>query len=174
MKRKIKITPLLVLLNLLFIGVPVVLLVIDRDVFIYNAVTAIGVILIAMLVRRCFFKNFNLSDLSNYLFIFMSLWLSALMIWVTVVGNLNSEYKDVSIIENNYLNIIAGVLIGCNPVILAFAFTIVCLACVVALGLAALACAVALAAVAFVLYLVFGGIYYGMRFLYRQCKKCCK
>ena len=163
MKRKIKITPLLVLINLLFIGVPVVLLVIDRDVFIYNAVTAIGVILIAILVRRCFFKQFNLSDLSNYLFIFMSLWLSALMIWATVVGNLNPKYKNVSIIENNYLNIIAGVLIGCNPVILAFALAIICLACVVAL-----------AAVAFVLFVVFGGIYYGMRFLYRQCKKCCK
>ena len=151
------------MINLLFLGVPVVLMVIDRNVFIYNAVTAIGVILIAMLVRRCFFKNFNLSDLSNYLFIFMSLWLSALMIWATVVGNFNSKYKDVSIIENNYLNIIAGVLIGCNPVLLPLVLAIVCLACVVGL-----------VAVVLVLFVVFGPIYYGMRFLYRQCKKCCK
>ena len=163
------------MINLLFIGVPVVLLVIDRYVFIYNAVTAVGVILIAMLVRRCFFKNFDLSDLTNYLFIFMSLWLSALMIWVTVAANFNSKYKDVSIIKNNYLNVIAGVLIGCNPVILALAAAIICLACAIALAAVALACVVALVALVLVLAILWFIVvspYYGMRFLYRQCKKC--
>ena len=144
------------MINLLFLGVPVVLLAMDKYVFIYNMVAAFGVIVITLLVRLCFFRKFLLSDLTNYLYLLSSLWLTALIIWATVEGNINSaEYQNVSIVQNEYFNIITGVLIACNPVVWAVVFAIVCLALLL-------------------IPLVFVGIYYGLRFLYRKCKKCCK
>ena len=141
------------MINLLFLGVPVVLLAMDKYVAIYNMVAAFGVIVITLLVRLCFFRKFMLSDLTNYLYLLSSLWLTALIIWATVEGNINSaKYETVSIVQNEYFNIITGVLIACNPVLWAIILAIV--------GIA--------------LFLVPYGIYRGMRFLYRKCKKCCK
>ena len=144
------------MINLLFLGVPVVLLAMDKYVFIYNMVAAFGVIVITLLVRLCFFRKFLLSDLTNYLYLLSSLWLTALIIWATVEGNINSaKYETVSIVQNEYFNIITGVLIACNPVVWAVVLFIVGIACCL-------------------IVLVLVGIYEGMRFLYRQCKKCCK
>ena len=144
------------MINLLFLGVPVVLLAMDKYVAIYNMVAAFGVFVITLLVRLCFFRKFLLSDLTNYLYLLSSLWLTALIIWAAVEGNINStEYKNISIVQNEYFNIITGVLIACNPIFLAIVFAIIGLALVLIL-------------------LVPYGIYRGMRFLYRKCKKCCK
>ena len=148
------------MINLLFLGVPVVLLAMDKYVFIYNMVAAFGVIVITLLVRLCFFRKFMLSDLTNYLYLLSSLWLTALIIWATVEGNINdSKYQDISIVQNEYFNIITGVLIACNPVVWA-----------VVLFIVGIACCLALAPIVLVPY----GIYCGMGFLYRKCKKCCK
>merc|ERR1719350_2552692 len=127
-KRKVKITPLLIMINLLFLGVPVVVLAMDKYVAIYNMVAAFGVIVITLLIRLCFFRKFMLSDLSNYLYLLSSLWLTALIIWATVEGNVNrTEYQNVSIVQNEYFNIITGVLIACNPVVWVIVIDIVCL-----------------------------------------------
>ena len=144
------------MINLLFLGVPVVLLAMDKYVAIYNMVAAFGVIVITLLVRLCFFRKFLLSDLTNYLYLLSSIWLTALIIWATVEGNINSaKYETVSIVQNEYFNIITGVLIACNPVVWAVVLIIVGIACCL-------------------IVLVLVGIYESMRFLYRQCKKCCK
>ena len=141
------------MINLLFLGVPVVLLAMDKYVAIYNMVAAFGVIVITLLVRLCLFRKFLLSDLTNYLYLLSSLWLTALIIWATVEGNIkHAEYQNISIVQNGYFNIITGVLIACNPVLWA----------------------IVLAIVGIPLFLVPYGIYRGMRFLYRKCKKCCK
>ena len=150
------------MINFLFLGVPVVLLAMDKYVAIYNMVAAFGVIVITLLVRLCFFRKFLLSDLTNYLYLLSSLWLTALIIWATVEGNINSaKYETVSIVQNEYFNIITGVLIACNPVVLAVVLFIVGIPC----------CLIVLVLALIVLVPV--GIYYGMRFLYRQCKKRC-
>ena len=152
------------MINLLFLGVPVVLLAMDKYVAIYNMVAAFGVIVITLLVRLCFFRKFLLSDLTNYLYLLTSIWLTALIIWATVEGNINaSEYQDISIVQNEYFNIITGVLIACNPVVWA-----------VVLFIVGIACCLALALIVLVLTLIALVPYHGMRFLYRQCKKCCK
>ena len=145
------------MINLLFLGVPVVLLAMDKYVAIYNMVAAFGVFVITLLVRlhrsRKFIPTISISDLTNYLYLLLSLWLTALIIWATVEGNINSaKYETVSIVQNEYFNIITGVLIACNPVLWA----------------------IVLAIVGIPLFLVPYGIYRGMRFLYRKCKKCCK
>ena len=151
------------MINLLFLGVPVVLLAMDKYVAIYNMVAAFGVFVITLLVRLCFFRKFLLSDLTNYLYLLSSLWLTALIIWATVEGNINtSEYKNISIVENGYFNIITGVLIACNPVVWAVVLFIVGIACCLIVLVLALIVSVPV------------GIYYGMRFLYKKCKKCCK
>ena len=138
------------MINLLFLGVPVVLLAMDKYVAIYNMVAAFGVIVITLLVRLCFFRKFLLSDLTNYLYLLSSLWLTALIIWATVEGNINSaKYETVSIVQNEYFNIITGVLIACNPFFLAIVFAIVG----VAISL---------------ILLIPVGIYEGMQFLYRN------
>ena len=161
------------MINLLFLGVPVVLLAMDKYVAIYNMVAAFGVIVITLLVRLCFFRKFMLSDLSNYLYLLSSLWLTALIIWATVEGNINAKYETVSIVQNEYFNIITGVLIACNPVVWAVVLFIVGIACCLALALIVLVLAL-IGLVLALIVLVPVGIYYGMRFLYRQCKKCCK
>ena len=151
------------MINLLFLGVPVVLLAMDKYVAIYNMVAAFVVIVITLLIRLCFFRKFMLSDLTNYLYLLSSLWLTALIIWATVEGNINtSEYKNISIVQNGYFNIITGVLIACNPVVLP-----------VVLFIAGIAFCLALALIVLVPVGIYG-ICEGMRFLYQQCKKCCK
>ena len=152
------------MINLLFLGVPVVLLAMDKYVAIYNMVAAFGVFVITLLVRlhrsRKFIPTISISDLTNYLYLLLSLWLTALIIWATVEGNINSaKYETVSIVQNEYFNIITGVLIACNPVVWVVVLFIVGIAC----------CLIVL-----VLALIVLVPYHGMRFLYRQCKKCCK
>ena len=152
------------MINLLFLGVPVVLLAMDKYVAIYNMVAAFGVIVITLLVRLCFFRKFMLSDLTNYLYLLSSLWLTALIIWATVEGNINTtEYQDVAIVQNEYFNIITGVLIACNPIFWAVVLFIVGIACFLALAL-----------IVFVLELIVLVPVGICIFLYRQCKKCCK
>ena len=98
------------MINLLFLGVPVVLLAMDKYVAIYNMVAAFGFIVITLLIRlhrsRKFIPTISISDLTNYLYLLLSLWLTALIIWATVEGNINSaKYETVSIVQNEYCHI---------------------------------------------------------------------
>ena len=166
-KRKIYITPILMLFNILFLGVPVVILAIDRRIFVYNAIAVFGVILIAMVIIGCFFKGVTLSDLSNYLYLLTSLWLTGLIIWATVVVHQN-KYEKVGMVENGYFDYIAGVLIACNPLFLVMLFGMIGCVCILALGLLALALLLAIVALLLAIGLTFGPIYL---VYYGCCKK---
>ena len=167
-KRKIYITPILMLFNILFLGVPVVILAIDREVAIYNGIAVFGVILIAMvIIRGCFCKRVTLPDLSNYLYLLTSLWLTGLITWATVAVHQN-KYDHIGIVENGYFDYIAGVLIACNPLFLVILFALIGCVCILALGLLALALLLAIVALALALGLTFGPIYV---VYYYCCKK---
>ena len=120
------------LFNILFLGVPVVILAIDRWVAIYNGIAVFGVILIAMvIIRGCFCKRVTLPDLSNYLYLLTSLWLTGLITWATVAVHQN-KYDNIGMVENGYFDYIAGVLIACNPLFLLMLFALIGCACILA------------------------------------------
>ena len=166
------------LFNILFLGVPVVMLAIDRWVFVYNAIAVFGVILIAMVIKGCFCKRVMLSDLSNYLYLLISLWLTGLITWATVVVHQN-KYDKVGMVENGYFDYIAGVLIACNPLFLVMIFGMIGCACILALGVLALALLLAFvalilafAALILALFVTLGPIYAcGYVAYYGCCKK---
>ena len=136
------------LFNILFLGVPVVILAIDRWVFVSNAIAVFGVILIALVIKACFCKGVMLFDLSNYLYLLTSLWLTGLITWATVVVHQN-KYEKVGMVENGYFDYIAGVLIACNPLFLVMLFALIGCACILALGVLALALGVTLGPIVF-------------------------
>ena len=166
-KRKIYITPILMLFNILFLGVPVVILTIDGWVAFYNGIAVFGVILIAMFIKACFCKGVMLFDLSNYLYLLTSLWLTGLITWATVAVHQN-KYDHIGIVENGYFDYIAGVLIACNPLFLVMLFGMIGCVCILALGLLALALLLAIVALLLAIGLTFGPIYL---VYYGCCKK---
>ena len=144
------------LFNILFLGVPVVILAIDRQVAIYNGIAVFGVILIAMvIIRGCFCKRVTLPDLSNYLYLLTSLWLTGLITWATVAVHQN-KYDNIGMVENGYFDYIAGVLIACNPLFLLMLFALIGCACILALGVLALALLLALLALVLALAVTLG------------------
>ena len=170
-KRKIYITPILMLFNILFLGVPVVILAIDRWVAIYNGIAVFGVILIAIvIIRGCFCKRVTLPDLSNYLYLLTSLWLTGLIIWATVAVHQN-RYEKVGMVENGYFDYVAGVLIACNPLFLVMLFALIGCACILALGVLALALLLAIVALVIALSVTFGPIYCCIHLILKCCKK---
>ena len=161
------------LFNILFLGVPVVILAIDRLVFVYNAVAVFGVILIAIFIKARFCKGVMLFDLSNYLYLLTSLWLTSLITWATVAVHQN-KYDHIGIVENGYFDYIAGVLIACNPLFLVMLFALIGCACILALGVLALALLLAILALALALAVTFGPIWccgYLIVSCYDYCKK---
>ena len=156
-KRKVYVTPILMLFNILFLGVPVVILAIDRWVFVYNSIAVFGVILITMAIKARFCKGVMLSDLSNYLYLLTSLWLTGLIIWATVAVHQN-KYEKVSIVENGYFDYIAGVLIACNPLFLVLLVALIGCVCILALGVLALAFLLAFFAVLLAFFVVLLGL----------------
>ena len=155
------------LFNILFLGVPVVILTIDGRVAFYNGIAVLGVILIAMVIKACFCKGVMLFDLTNYLYLLTSLWGTGLITWATVAVHQN-KYEKVGMVENGYFDYIAGVLIACNPLFLVILFALIGCVCILALGLLALALLLAIVALALALGLTFGPIYV---VYYYCCKK---
>ena len=133
-KRKMLITPILMAFNVLFIGVPAVVLAIDKWVFLYNSIALVAVITVLMVFNKCC-KYSRFSNLSKSLYLLTSLWLTGLIIWVTYKVEAAGLYSDVNIVKNEYFDIISGVLIACNPLPWVFVLFVISLICLIAFGL---------------------------------------
>jgi hypothetical protein len=129
-KRKMLITPILMVFNVLFIGVPAVVLAIDKWVFLYNSIALVAVIIVLMVFNKCF----KFSNLSKSLYLLTSLWLTSLIIWATYSVN-TGYYRDDPIIKAGYFDIISGVLIACNPISWVLVLFVISLACLIVFGL---------------------------------------
>ena len=67
-KRKMLITPILMVFNVLFIGVPVVVLAIDEWMFLYNLIALVAVIIVLMVI--CYDHSFPKTMLIFFLLSF--------------------------------------------------------------------------------------------------------
>ena len=134
-KRKMLITPILMAFNVLFIGVPIVILAVDKPLFLYNATALVAVIIVLVVINKCC-NCFRFSNLSKSLYLLTSLWLTGLIIYLTVMANRDSnEYSEVNIINTEYFDIISGVLIACNPLPWVLVLFVISLVCLIAFGL---------------------------------------
>ena len=134
-KRKMLITPILMAFNVLFIGVPIVILAVDKPLFLFNATALVAVIVVLMVFNKCC-NCFRFSNLSKSLYLLTSLWLTGLIIYLTVMANRDSnEYSEVNIINTEYFDIISGVLIACNPFSWVFVLFVISLVCLIVFGL---------------------------------------
>ena len=134
-KRKMLITPILMVFIVLFIGVPVVVLAIDEWFFLYNSIALVAVTVVLMVFNKCC-KFIRFSNLSKALYLLRSLWLTGLIIYLTVMANRDSnEYSEVNIINTEYFDIISGVLIACNPFSWVFVLFVISFVCLIAFGL---------------------------------------
>ena len=131
-KRKMLITPILMVFNVLFIGVPVVVLAIDEWMFLYNLIARVAVSIVLMVIYK-YFKCFKFSNLSKSLYLLTSLWLTGLIIWATCQKAEN--YPEVNIFKTGYFHIISGVLIACNPISWVLVLFVISLACLIIFGL---------------------------------------
>ena len=132
-KRKMLITPILMVFIVLFIGVPVVVLAIDEWFFLYNSIALVAVTVVLMVFNKCC-KFIRFSNLSKALYLLRSLWLTGLIIWATCQKAEN--YPEVNIIKTEYFDIISGVLIACNPISWVLVLFVISLACLIVFGLA--------------------------------------
>ena len=131
-KRKMLITPILMVFNVLFIGVPVVVLAIDEWFFLYNLIALVAFIVVLMVFNKCC-KFIRFSNLSKALYLLTSLWLTGLIIWANCQKAEN--YPEVNIIKTEYFDIISGVLIACNPISWVLVLFVISLACLILFGL---------------------------------------
>ena len=132
-KRKMLITPMLMVFNVLFIGVPAVVLAIDKLVFLYNSIALVAVIVVLMVINK-YCECFKFSNLSKSLYLLTSLWLTGLIIWATYSVKAGHYHED-PIIKTGYFDIISGVLIACNPISWVFVLFVISFVCLIAFGL---------------------------------------
>jgi hypothetical protein len=132
-KRKMLITPILMVFIVLFIGVPVVVLAIDEWFFLYNSIALVAVTVVLMVFNK-YCECFKFSNLSKSLYLLTSLWLTSLIIWATYSVKAGC-YLDDPIIKTGYFDIISGVLIACNPISWVLVLFVISLACLILFGL---------------------------------------
>ena len=133
-KRKMLITPILMAFNVLFIGVPIVILAVDKPLFLFNATALVAVIIVLVVINKCC-NCFRFSNLSKSLYLLTSLWLTGLIIWVTYSVEVAGHYSDANIVKSKYFDIISGVLIACNPLPWVLVLFVISLVCLIAFGL---------------------------------------
>ena len=103
-KRKVFLSPLLLMLNVGFLGVSVVILVINEWVFLGN----LAAMVLVLLMIICSSSKSVIKG-----FVAMHIWFLALIIWSIVEVNIHREkYSGISIVEMNYFNTIAGIIVG--------------------------------------------------------------
>ena len=134
-KRKVMITPILVVFNVLFIGVPAVVLAIDKFVFLYNLIALVAIIIVFMtIIKCCKCGQKAIVNVSKCLYLLASVWLTCLIIWATYSAKAN-HYPEVNIIKSGYFDIVSAVLIACNPIAWLFVLLAITLACLITFGL---------------------------------------
>ena len=94
-KRKAKVTPILLMINMLFLGVPIFIAVMDGNekvgeggwvIFGSNFGSMIIVILCALLVKeKCFKEKVTMPEMTSYLYVLISIWLTILISVMTVL-----------------------------------------------------------------------------------------
>ena len=133
-KRKVMITPILVVFNVLFIGVPAVVLAIDKFVFLYNLIALVAIIIVFMtIIKCCKCGQKAIVNVSKCLYLLASVWLTGLIIWATYSAKAN-HYPEVNIIKSGYFDIVSAVLIACNPIAWLFVLLVISLACLIVFG----------------------------------------
>ena len=132
-KRKVMITPMLMVFNVLFIGVPAVVLAIDKMVFFHNAIALVAVIAVLMAINK-YCECCKISSLSKFFYLLTSIWLTGLIIWATYSANAGL-YPEVNIIKSGYFGIASGVLIACNPILWLSVLILISLTCLIVFGI---------------------------------------
>ena len=102
-KRKVLISPILLMLNVGFLGVAVMILVINEWVFLGN----LAAMVIVLLMIVCSTSNLIVG------FVTMHFWFLALIIWsIAEVNTHLDKYSGIGMVEKNYFNTIAGIIMG--------------------------------------------------------------